>query len=267
MGVFEHAPDDLARLACVVFVVVLGFSSALRAQSDGPLARSIARAAVEYVAACPISERESEPHSDGSNQSDWSRVGALDGSDIVLTLKGFPRQTLSGSRSGRRTVVRGTVSQTALMVLNLTDDAIPSRAKGALAHAASAHPEYFASPPRGANVRLSNHVRLEAGGVLVDNRKVVELDQVIERVDRSDVAEIARVHRAGKQGTLWGLLVGVGVGAAAVFAACGTNWTQETTSCGNLAPVVPFLYGQLGMVIGAGIGFSIETSTVVYRAP
>jgi hypothetical protein len=108
---------------------------------------------------------------------------------------------------------------------------------------------------------------MENGTVFVDDRRVINVESVIERIDRTDVAEISRVHRATKKAAGWGALLGGGIAVAEVFARCGTHWNTETDSCGNLTDVVLFAYPVLGAVIGAVVGAANETTTVMYRAP
>jgi glucose dehydrogenase len=148
-------------------------------------------------------------------------------------------------------VVRGSVTETSLAVLDLTDPSIPSEAKDALKRAAAVHPEIFTQQTQGSVVRVSRWVRFEAGAVFINDRRAVELDHVIERVDRNDVAEISAPHRATKQGMVWGALLGAGIGLAVAH----ENY------------VAPVGFPVVGMVWGAGVGFLIKTSTVVYRAP
>ena len=241
---------------------------AFPAQTDTPLARSIAREAAHAAATLrPTTEVDRAPRAETDRQSDWSRVSRLEGDDIVLSLRGSPVRTLEGSPSGRRTVVRGTVTETGLTVLNLTDPSMPRKVRGTLMQMASAHPEYFGEQGQNASVRLNRYVRLEAGAVLIDNRPAAELQHVIERIDRNDVAEISRVHRNAGKGAMWGALVGEGIAVAEVFVRCGTHWNTETSSCGNLTGIGLVVYPLWGSLIGAAIGAANETTTVVYRAP
>jgi hypothetical protein len=154
-----------------------------------------------------------------------------------------------------------------LTVLDLTDPTIPAAVREALIEAASAHPECFTGATLGCNVRLNKRVRLEDGTVFLGDRIAIELKSVIERIDRNDIAEISRVHRATKKGAGWGAVLGEGIALAVVFARCGTHWNTETDSCGNLTGVVLLAYPVMGTLIGAAVGAANETTTVVYRAP
>ena len=233
-------------------VVVCTTSSSLTAQVT-PLARSIERAAARAATTRPAAIK---PQPAANSQSDWSRVKSLEAHDIVLSLRGAPSRTLRGSPSGKRVVVRGSVTQTGLAVLNLTDPSIPREAKGSLEYAASAHPEVFTQQTPGKVVRLSKWVRVEAGGVFLDDRRVVELDHVIERIERDEVAEISRVDRVAGQGAMWGLLAGAGIGAA-----IGSSGGADGVALGA------GVFSCLGLVMGTVVGAANETATVVYRAP
>lgn len=250
-------------------VVLWVTSLTLTAQTDTPLARSIERAAARSAAtltpAVEVGGGDSRP--DPEIRSDWSRVMRLEDDDIVVSLRDSSLGGRHGTPSGKRTLVRGTVSPTGLTVLNLTDSSIPREARKALMEAASVHPEYFAPGAERGNVRLNKHVRLDGGAVLVDDRKAAELEHVIERIDRRNVTEISRVHRATKKDMGWGAIAGEGIALAEVFARCGTHWNNETSSCGNLTGVVLFAYPVLGVMIGAAIGAATDTTTLVYRAP
>ena len=244
-------------LLCITSVPLL-------AQMAGPIARSIERAAARATAT------PSAPVGFGGErrgQSDWTRVARLDADEIVVSLRGCPAATLDGSPSGRRTLVRGSVTDSGLTVLNLNDRTISREAKGALMRAASTHPEYFTVQALSGSVRLNKRVRFEAGAVLVDDRQAVDLAQVIERIERDTVAEISRVHRATGKGAMVGVIAGAGVGLIQVFAACGTHWNTETSTCGNLTGAALIVYPLWGALIGTGIGAATTTTTVVYRAP
>ena len=138
----------------VVSLLVLVASATPMAQTDAPLARSIAREAVR--AATTLSTSVVADGKPQAGRSNWSRVEQIE-DDIVMSLRGS-HMTLDGSPSGRRTIVRGTVSATGLMVINLTDPTIPSAVRKTLADVASTHPRYFTDGTRRGSVRLNKHV-------------------------------------------------------------------------------------------------------------
>ena len=233
------------------------------ASGAGPLTRAATLAAIRLASEVEPTAIASE--SATPNNSDWSRVARITDGEIILSLRGSPREASPESPSRKRTIVPGTVSQSGMTVINLIDPAIPSELKKALAFAASQHPEYFTEGTRRGAVRLGRHARLENGTVLMDDGKAFELESLIERIDRNDVAEVSRVHRATKVGAGWGALLGEGIAVAEMFARCGTNWS--TTSCGNLAGLQLLVYPIWGALAGAALGAATEITTVVYRAP
>ena len=226
----------------------------------GPLALAMTREALRLAAEDLTPSAVDGVRQGGkSGRSDWSRVRRLGGEEIILTVHGSP--------PGKRYVVRDTVDEFGLTVLNLTDPAIPAAVTNVLADAAWWHADYFAKAQQGGSYRLNKHVRLAAGGVFEDDRRMVELEQVVERVARNSVAEISLVHRATKRGMAWGALIGGAAGVAIVMGQCGTHWNQETSSCGNLTGLWLVLGPGMGIGIGSGLGATSKISTVVYRAP
>jgi len=175
--------------------------------------------------------------------------------------------TVYGAPPGKRYVVRGTVNDAGLTVLDLTEPQIPGDARDAMADLATEHADLLRLARLGRTVELNRRVRIAGGGVFLDDRRVIELEQVVQDVTRSSVAEITRVRRATGRGMAWGTLTGAGLGLALVMGSCGTDWNQETASCGNLSGALPFLGAFWGSAIGGVVGATSRTSTVVYRRP
>src|SRR5262249_45407382 len=67
---------------------------------------------------------------------------------------------------------------------------LPTRAREMIRDVASRHPGYFTAAQRGATFLLDEGVRLTPDGVFIADRKVVDLAQLVERYQRSRVAEI-----------------------------------------------------------------------------
>ena len=57
---------------------------------------------------------------------------------------------------------------------------------------------------------------------------------------------------------------GAGLGLAVTFSACGTHWSQETASCTNMTPMMVLVGPSYGALIGAAVGATFKTSSVVY---
>ncbi len=190
-------------------------------------------------------------------ESDWSRVARLrPGSSILVTLK--------GGRSVNRDFVAADEAE--LVALQLTDPTLPSQVRGALRRLMLNQPSDLFKVSRGERL-VVGRVRLGPEGVFLDGQRVGALEQVVERTARGSIAEIVRVHRATARGFGLGALAGVGLGLAVTFGACGTDWSQESSSCGNLTPALVVIGPLFGSWIGAAAGASSQASTVVYRAP
>lgn len=190
-------------------------------------------------------------------ESDWSRVAGLDrDSRIRVTLK-------SGRPVNREFVV---ADESELVSLDLTDSTLPRHVRRALRNLALDRPIDLFKVSHGETLS-EGRLRLASDGVFLDGRKIVALEQVVERTARSNIAEISWVHRATARGLGWGALIGAGLGLAVTLGACGTDWSQETSSCTNLTPIWVFIGPLWGTLIGGVVGAGTHVSTVVYKAP
>jgi hypothetical protein len=178
------------------------------------------------------------------------------GSTIKVTVKGA--QPVSRNFVG--------ANDSELIVLNLTDATLPRQVTRPLRDLASDEPLELVRVSHGETL-TKDHLRLGPDGVFLDGRKVAAVEQVVELVARNRVAEISRVHRATRRGFGWGALIGAGLGLAVTLGACGTDWSQETSSCSNLTPIWVFIGPLYGTLIGGVVGAASTMSTVVYRAP
>ena len=216
---------------------------------------------VLFLTGCAL-RTQSNPSTIGSTgpvaqrENDWSRVSKITpGSRIRVTLK-----------SGRvlmRTFIAADESES--VTLNLTGR-LPRQVRSSLHALASNSPNNLVAVTHGRTV-TAGHVRLGPDGVFLDDRKITALESVLEQTGHDSVAEIARVHRATLRGFGWGALIGGGLGLAVTLGACGTNWSQETSSCTNLTPIMAFFGPVWGTLIGGAVGAGTDVSTVVYRAP
>jgi hypothetical protein len=189
-------------------------------------------------------------------RQDWSRVSTIaPGSTIRVTLKRGPVLL--------RTFVAA--DQSDALTLNL-GGRLSRRVRTSLNGLASERPNDLIGVSHGQTV-TDGHLRLGPDGVFLDDRKIAAMESVLEHVPRDQVAEIGRVHRATLRGLGWGALIGGGLGLAVTLGACGTNWSQETSSCTNLTPAWVFIGPFWGTVIGGAVGAGTHVSTVVYRAP
>lgn len=253
---------SLLSLTLIAALVASAVPVAGQGQRDntpaGPIQRAATRAAFRLA-----TDVSSPPASDAGRkerrQADWSHVRGVEGAEVMLTVYGAP--------PGKRYVVRGTVNDAGLTVLNLTEPQISGHVRNAMADLATKRPDYLRLARLGRTVELNRRVRLASGGVFLDDRRVIELEQVVQDVTRISVAEIVRVHSATSQGMGWGALAGVSLGLAAVLGSCGFDWNHETDSCGNLSGALPFFGAFWGFAIGGVVGANSRTSTVIYRGP
>lgn len=191
--------------------------------------------------------------------SDWSRVRILEPGNTIMV-------TIQGRQAVERYFLSADVSR--LMVLNLTDPALPVATARTLREIASEHPEYFERAAAGGTFLMGN-VRLESGGVFVAGRKVSDLQRIVETSARAAVAEITIRQQGrgvwGHLGPLGGYFVGAISGGVVAGLVCQAAAGRDRCDSGA------FLTGALvGGIAGAVYGFRAanrETKEVIYRAP
>lgn len=251
----------MTRSVSVVLALSLGFSSAVSGQQRGPIRAWLESEARQNVAAASAAERsvESEVPDDRSADVGWSRVRRLKpGREITLTIRGLQpasRYLLSADESG-------------ITLLNLTDPTLPTAAARALREIATHHREYFEGAAKG-GVFLVDNLRLTSAGVFVSDRKVADLQRVVETRGRKEVAEIKTRQKGrgvwGHLGPLGGYFVGGMSGGFVAGFACQATVGRDRCDTGA------FLTGMLaGGVAGGVYGFHAakrETNDVIYRAP
>jgi hypothetical protein len=229
----------------------------------GPLARAMTREAVRLAATArepTTSVTEDVQQGGKSGRSDWSRGGTLEpGTEIILAVCGSP--------PGKRYVVSADESR--LAVLNVTDPAIPHAVAGVLIDTTWDHPDDFGKAQQGGTFRLNRHVRLAPDGVFLDDRRVVELGQVVEQVERDGVAEVSELGRATRRGVKWGSLIGTGAGLTIGLLIQIPYCRQHSCDSqgGLITPLITMLSAGIGTGLGALIGAGYRTQDVIYRAP
>jgi hypothetical protein len=218
-------------------------------ESDGPLAKAITRDGIRLALA---------PQG-GSADVEWSRVRRLaPGREITVTIR--------GSQPARRYFV--SADDSGLTGLNLTDPTLPAAAARALRGIVSLHPEYIGGAAKG-GIFLWDNLRLASAGVFVADRKVADLQHVVETSARQEVAEITTRQTGrgvwGHLGPLGGYFVGAMAGGCVAGFACQAAVGRDRCDTG------PGLTGMLVGGIAGGIhGFRAanrETEDVIYRAP
>ena len=181
-------------------------------------------------------------------QSNWSRVSQLaPAAEVVVTIR--------GSQPRSRHFVAA--DELALIVLNLTLQALPPVSTRVLRDMASEHPEYFVAAQKSGTFAQED-VRIGRDGLFVADRRIADFEQVVERIARNEVSEIRGpvVARGSVLGALLGGWLGFAVGAVPALGGApkGVGWLVLTSS----------------VAVGAFLGHrwsSHETDGIVYRAP
>jgi hypothetical protein len=150
-----------------------------------------------------------------SQSSDiWLRLRTLEpGTAITVTVQGSP--------PGKRYVVLA--DEASLIVLDLAYPGLPTAAARILRDMATSHPEYFAEVH--ARVFGDRDLRVGPSGVFLADQKVAELEQVVERISRTDVEAgtsiiVTRQVRALPRGAKIALGAGIGVAVCFVVPVC-----------------------------------------------
>ena len=217
-----------------------------QAPAPGPLRQAIAREAARRVL---------DPPNAPAPQSDWARVTALLGTEVTIETAGGPPAT--------RTIVAADDAR--LTTLNLTSPVFPAKARRALLRMAGRFPPQIAAMTGTVDLE-DESVLLTPDGLFVDGRKVADLREVVETVDRKDVREIA-IHR--RRGSIAGAVLGAGAGFALgmgasirlAFKQCGSSCADEKFLIGLSLIGLPVAGGILGYRAG-GIH---DVRTIVYR--
>ena len=104
-------------------------------------------------------------------------------------------------------------------------------------------------------------------GVFLDDRKVIDLGQIVERIHKDDVAEVRaharHVWRHVGRGALIGAIAGGAILALGSASCSGPNcWNAgETVALGAT------LGGTFGAIFGAVVGVTTQSPEVIYRGP
>jgi hypothetical protein len=216
------------------------------AATSGPIASAITRAAVQLAAA---------DHPTKAPDPNWSRVRALaPGAEVIVTLK--------GTLPVKRYFV--TADGSDLTVLNLTDPALPGAGTRGLRDLASNHPEYFTAQN---GIFVGSDIRVGPDGVFVADRRVADFGQIVERIARTDVAEIASPMRTrGSVGwAVTGSVAGFGLGFLTFLSTIDCPYAGN---CGawQLRRAAPLWLPIAGGLLGYH-AFHHEVGGVIYRAP
>jgi hypothetical protein len=189
-------------------------------------------------------------------RDEWSRVRNLEsGREITVRLRDagpFRRTLISADEAG-------------ILLSNFADPAVPEPVARELREAASRHPEHFARAARGGALLLGR-VRITAGGVFMADRKIADLQQVIQQYTRTEITQIS--VRRKKSGALAGLGLIGGYFLGAMTGGYVGGVVCRTGSSGD-CDTGPFLTGMvIGGVTGAAYGLSAgrrEVDEVIFQ--
>jgi hypothetical protein len=195
-----------------------------------------------------------------SASGDWSRVLALTpGREIVLTTDRLARskQRLLGA------------DHTGLTILNVSDPALSKQVRDQLVRTAERHPAYFAEADRGFQFVLDKGVLLGPIGVFQNERRIIAVADILERVPRDEVEELTVVRKHIGQHAKRGLLIGAAAGAmvgAIGASTCGPDTEPGYCNVGGMAAAGILLGGLAGLEYGTIIGVIVPRSPdVIYR--
>ena len=193
-----------SALSLTLIVCLVGSAIPLAAQerfvepTSGPIARAVARESARIAqSAAGDAARQAGTLKD----SDWSRVRRIaPGTEVTVTVR--------GSQAAKRYFVAA--NQSELTVLSLSHDQLPRAGADALRRTVVSHPEIFT----GAGTRgtfVDGAVRLTPDGVFVGNQKVADLIEIVVRLARADVIDVAtdQFHYKGLVITLAAVTAGV----------------------------------------------------------
>ena len=234
-----------------------------KAARTAVISQSISREAARLASAerlCSptgdVAAKENRP-----DESSWSHVRDLDPPAEL-------RVTRRGGQPVRRHFLRAGDSE--LDVLNLTDPAIPNAVRQKLLETAEGHSDYFSRAGRGETFQLKVDVgpfsdrayqrqdlRLAPDGVFLADRKLADLDQIVEQIARTEIAEI----RSLSKHLVPHLFVGAAVGAllGIVVDRRGSRYFGDAWAAAFGAGI--------GTGVGAGIGGILpRRADVIYRS-
>jgi hypothetical protein len=187
--------------------------SAYAADNRVSLTDAIAREAARLAR-----EPESTPAKDH-----WSAVRRLTaGTPIVVT-----------TSTGRVTRLFVAADDQELILLNASHPLLPPFASERLIDLASNHPEAVVDVLRHDMTLIDRQIRLERAGIFVDDRQVVDFDQIVQSIAANDITQVRRAPHfrssiAGAiAGAAGGFLLSIPIGVSLAFKQCGGSCSDE----------------------------------------
>ena len=182
--------------------------------------------------------------------SDWKKVVKIEaGTDINLIVAGdvqVKRVFVSANDAG-------------MVVLNLSNPALPSGVKTSLMEALSEHPDWFESVRF--TIKFPSGVVIDDDGVFLSGQRVAATDEVVIRIPRDRVVEVSRpktnVAAARIGGGVLGYFLGPIVGGIIGRVIAGMSGLVYGVLVGLVA----------GIWIGIWRGGKVNDNPIIYRAP
>ena len=236
------------RAALILALVMYGIPvQAQIDRPDGPLMRAVHRDAARLGMAPP----------QANTAQDWSRVSSLrPGTPIRLEAPGL-------ADTDHHFVL---ADQLELIVLDLANPALPDPVRRSLLKMATDHPEYFPLVFTGSRF-VQDDVRVGPEGVLLRDRKLVEIAQIVKRIPRTDVVAITTPMK--RRGSVIGAVAGAGGGLLLGYvSALHLAFKQCGRGCGDERALMAL--SLVGLPIAGGLlGYQAGTRTterVIYRS-
>jgi hypothetical protein len=239
----------MRRVAAAAAVVVTAW----------PLGRPVAadqRPSVRFdEAALARAVRSVRPPQTFADAGDWGRVLALPaGREIVLTTDAAPES--------RRQLV--TADQAGIFVVDLSDPILPDRVKRVLRDLLQQSPDALVRAVHGGTV-VRDGVRVGPEGISFEGQRVAYLDDVLQRVVRTDIVEVREDLERISGGLMIASMVLVPAGAALHAASGGWRRPEPDINRGTILGGGMLL---TGLVVGATAlrrGSVAGRSSLVYR--
>ena len=194
-----------SALSLTLIVCLVGSAMPLAARerfvepTSGPIARAVARESARIAAQSAAGDATRQVGT--LKDSAWSRVRRIaPGAEVTVTVR--------GSQGAKRYFV--VANQSELTVLNLNHDQVPRAGADALRRTVASHPEIFiGTGPLGTFV--DGAVRVTPDGVFRGDQKVADLTEIVERLARADVIDVAtdQFHYKGLVITLAAVAAGL----------------------------------------------------------
>jgi hypothetical protein len=174
-------------------------------------------------------------------------------SDVIDLAPGQPIDvTLTGGPAVTRHFVLA--DHSSVVVLNLTGAFLSPGIARVLLSRTAVRPDDVAATLAGRELTIVEHVHLGPRGVFADDRKIADLNDVVERILRTDVVEIRQRDRTVRKKGMWGvgialLAVGLDVGVINLYGLSQSRPGETTCHCDGYL-------GSAGVAVSSGLALA-----------